>query len=84
MLECSRLLGTLFTPTKISVDLFDLVARVAKVSHRMIYSMKKANVEELRLALSVVLEQHAMQRSFELRGVSGEPAMRVIMRANQL
>jgi hypothetical protein len=63
-------------------EVFGSVAGSAKVNHRMIYSMQKAGVEELRNALAAVLKHHAMQRSFELRGLNGEPTMRAVMRAN--
>lgn len=64
-------------------EVFGSVAGIAKVNHRMIYSMNNASVDEVHAALRVVLKQHAMQRSFELRGLNGEPTMRVIMRANE-
>lgn len=62
-------------------EVFGAVAGVAKVNHRMIVPKKHASVPQLRHSLELVLADHAMQQSFELRGAAGEPTMRAIMRA---
>lgn len=64
-------------------EVFGNVAGTAKVNHRIAISTKEADVSEVRAALRVAIEHHAMQRSFELKGPSGEPTMRVVMRSNE-
>lgn len=64
-------------------EVFGSIVGTAKVNHRMSLSTKKASVKELHAAMCKAVKHHAMQRSFELRGLNGEPTMRVIMRGNE-
>ncbi|KJY02337.1 AMP-binding enzyme family protein [Zymoseptoria brevis] len=64
-------------------EVFGSVAGTAQVNHRMAVTTKFADTDQLYSALCKAVEMHAMQRSFELVGPSGEPTMRVVVSANE-
>lgn len=62
--------------------IFGSVEGSGMVNYRATVAMKTASVQQLSDALHATLRNHAMQRSFEIRGIGNGPPLRVIMRPN--